>query len=274
MSTTYNPNGTLPAATSPAPVAIATASNATPIAITTSAPHGYNNGDTVQIVGTSASGANGLWVITKTGASSFTLNGSTASGAGTGGIATDYSINPLLTIPADGDLVNASSVNVPIEGAANAIPYLYARTGAWRVVERTVVHVSDDTWSTWASQSTSGTGAWNQIASTAGLFSGYALPGDVLQLEAALTGAAVTGGAYGAVGVLVDGSTFVTGSAQLVSTSGTPNSVTLIASHVATTPAGGGTYDVSLACYSFAPGNTYTLVGHRSLVLTHYRSNA
>ena len=276
MSTTYNPNGTLPAATSPAPVAIATASNATPIAITTSSPHGYTNGDTVEIVGNSASGANGLWVITKTGASSFTLNGSTASGAGTGGICTDYSVNPLLTIPADGDVMNASSVNVPIEGTANAIPYLYARTGAWRVVDRQVVHVSDDTWATWASHTTTGTGTWNEIPATSALFSGYALPGDVLQLEAAITANAVTGGAYGAVGVFVDGATFVTGSAQIVTspTTTVPNSLTLLASHGVTGSPGGAAYTMSLACYSFAPGDVYTLIGHRSIVLTHYRSNA
>jgi len=274
MSTTYNPNGTLPAATQPVPVSIATASNATPSADTTSSPHGFTDGDTVEIVGCSASGANGLWVIHKTGASSFTLNGSTASGAGTGGIATDYSVNPLLTIPADGDLVNASSVNVPIEGTANAIPYLYARTGAWRVVERQVVHVTDDTWSTWASRTTTGTGAWEEIAATASLFTGYALPGDVLQVEAALTGTATTGGTYGAVGVMVYGSQLVTGSAQVIGTSGTPNSVTLVASHGVSGPAGGSAYQVSLACYSFAPGDAYALQGHRSIVLTHLRSNA
>jgi len=274
MSTVYNPNGTLPAATQPAPVAVATASNATPIAITTSSPHGFTDGDTVEIVGNSAGGANGLWVIHVTGASSFTLNGSTASGAGTGGIATDYSINPLLTIPADGDLVNASSVNVPLEGTANAIPYLYARTGAYRVVDRQVVHVSDDTWATWASRTTTGTGAWEEIAATASLFTGYALPGDVLQVEAALTGTATTGGSYGAVGVMVYGTTLVTGSAQVIGTSGTPNSVTLVASYGVAGSPGGSAYQVSLACYSFAPGDAYALQGHRSIVLTHYRSNA
>ena len=276
MSTTYNPNGTLPAATSPAPVAIATASNATPIAITTSSPHGYTNGDTVEIVGCSASGANGLWVITTTGASSFTLNGSTASGAGTGGIATDYSVNPLLTIPADGDVMNASSVNVPIEGTANAIPYLYARTGAWRLVDRQVVRVSDDTWATWASLTTVGTGTWEEITGTASLFSGYALSGDVLEVTASVTGDAVTGGAYGAIGVMVYGTTLVTGSAQILTgpTTGVPNSATLAASYPVAGSPGGAAYQVSLACYSFAPGNTYALQGHRSIVLHHYRSNA
>jgi hypothetical protein len=65
---------------------VVTASNATPIVVTTSAPHGLNTGARVNISGvTGNSGANGSFTITKTGSTTFTLNNSTGAGAGTGG---------------------------------------------------------------------------------------------------------------------------------------------------------------------------------------------
>lgn len=62
------------------------ATNATPIQITTSAPHGLQTGDrvTVASVGGNAA-ANGDFTITKVGASTYTLNGSTGDGAYTSG---------------------------------------------------------------------------------------------------------------------------------------------------------------------------------------------
>lgn len=75
---------------------ITAATNATPIAITTSAPHGYATGQQVRItsvLGNTA--ANGVWTITVTGSTTFTLNGSTGSGAYTAGgrvVAVDNSI--------------------------------------------------------------------------------------------------------------------------------------------------------------------------------------
>jgi hypothetical protein len=134
MSSTYNPKGTVPQATAPAPVAIASSTNASPIAVTTAAPHGYNNGDNVEITGHDQTAANGFWIISVTGASSFTLAGSTGSGVGTAtGQAQDYSVNPTLTSPGDGDLATAASVNVSIQGTANAIPYLNRRVGAFNL---------------------------------------------------------------------------------------------------------------------------------------------
>lgn len=52
------------------------------IAVTTSAAHGLNTGDIVQISGVAspAGAANGQWVITKTSATAFTLNNSLGSG--------------------------------------------------------------------------------------------------------------------------------------------------------------------------------------------------
>lgn len=61
---------------------ISSSTNATPIAITCTA-HGYSTGDTVVITGhTTNTNANGTWEITVTGASTFTLDGSTGNGVG------------------------------------------------------------------------------------------------------------------------------------------------------------------------------------------------
>lgn len=58
------------------------ASNASPIEITTGFAHGRTTGDSVTIAGvTGNTAANGTWTITVTGATTFTLDGSTGSGA-------------------------------------------------------------------------------------------------------------------------------------------------------------------------------------------------
>lgn len=62
---------------------ISSSTNATPIAITTSAAHGYSTGDTVFICDhTTNTNANGTWEITVTGSTTFTLNSSTGNGVG------------------------------------------------------------------------------------------------------------------------------------------------------------------------------------------------
>lgn len=62
------------------------ATNASPIAITTSGDHGWANGDSVTITGVLGNtAANGTFTITSTGATTFTLDSSTGSGAYTSG---------------------------------------------------------------------------------------------------------------------------------------------------------------------------------------------
>jgi len=66
-----------------APRAIASSTNASPIAITMAAPHGYATGDKVSIVGHLVNtNANGSWVVTVTGATTLTLNDSVGNGVG------------------------------------------------------------------------------------------------------------------------------------------------------------------------------------------------
>ena len=95
-------------------ITITGASNASPIVITATA-HGLETGDIVQNSGIGGNlAANGQFVITKTGANSFTLNNSNGSGAYTsGGTAAHvgWSVAPDLTAPSWGDVpTNAALV--------------------------------------------------------------------------------------------------------------------------------------------------------------------
>ena len=66
----------------PATKAIVSSTNASPIQVTVTS-HGYATGDVVQITGhTVNSAANGVWIVTNTGANTFTLDGSTGNGVG------------------------------------------------------------------------------------------------------------------------------------------------------------------------------------------------
>lgn len=65
---------------------VTAATNASPIAVTTSAPHGMTTGDTVTISGVGGNtAANGTFTVTVTGSTTFTLGGSTGNGAYTSG---------------------------------------------------------------------------------------------------------------------------------------------------------------------------------------------
>lgn len=67
-------------------IGITSHNTATPIVVTASGSHGYSTGDTVFITGTSESAINDKhYVITVTGATTFSLDGSTGASGGTGG---------------------------------------------------------------------------------------------------------------------------------------------------------------------------------------------
>ncbi len=73
---------------------VTAATNASPIAITTSAPHNLITGDIVSIpVASGNTAAAGAWIVTVTGASTFTLNGSVGNGVFSG--TTSYSSSQL-----------------------------------------------------------------------------------------------------------------------------------------------------------------------------------
>ena len=65
------------------PRAIASSVNATPIEVTTAAPHGYATGDKVSINGHLVNtNANGSWAVTVTGPTTLELDGSVGNGIG------------------------------------------------------------------------------------------------------------------------------------------------------------------------------------------------
>lgn len=195
MSSIYNPNGTLPTPPSNAGAQnrfnILSSTNASPIVVTFASSTGIQNGDTIEIEGhLTNTAANGLWVATLvSGSTVYSLNGSTGNGVGGNtGWATDYTLNPLLTIPSDGDLINAATVNTPIEGISNAIPFLYRGLGKYRFYDSYTTTYGTNSggppvWST----TTTGSATYVACTSATGLFGlvpGPALiAGDALDLS-------------------------------------------------------------------------------------------
>jgi hypothetical protein len=90
-----------------APRAIASSTNASPIVVTTAAPHGYATGQKIAIIGHLVNtNANGFWEITVTGASTFQLTKNTvtnliSSGNGVGGATGTYIQKPKYAFAAD-----------------------------------------------------------------------------------------------------------------------------------------------------------------------------
>lgn len=84
------------------PVAIASSTNATPIVVTTAAAHNYTTGQRATIAGHTVNlAANGTWLITVTGATTFRLEGSVGVGVGGAtGTATlaDYNTSDVLIL--------------------------------------------------------------------------------------------------------------------------------------------------------------------------------
>lgn len=118
--------------TTPLARTITNATNATPIVITTSADHLFATFDRVKIEGVGGNtAANGTWAITKLTATTFSLDGSVGNGAYTsGGTATNHALTPQFTIPSDGDVPDAASVNVALQALADRTQALAARLGA------------------------------------------------------------------------------------------------------------------------------------------------
>lgn len=169
MSTVYNGDGTIPQATNPYnPIDIASVANAGgAIEIVTTPAHGFNDGDTITVEGCLRAEANGLWSIVVLGAHTFVLNGSTfVSTAGAGGIAIDYSVNPLITIPSDGDPRDVSSVNPALEESANIVPYLYKRVGQYNLYNAGRYGGSNAIAGNWQSQTITSGGGWTLITGT------------------------------------------------------------------------------------------------------------
>lgn len=140
MSTTYRG---IPDASTPVPssaLSIASSTNATPIVVTTTAPHGLTDGDFVQIIlHATNTAANGLWVIHYLSPTTFSLlvpkthANSVGNGVGgaTGAIGV-FAWDTLITLSSDFvDDDNAAAIAVPAEALADraaALGRLLAQT--------------------------------------------------------------------------------------------------------------------------------------------------
>jgi hypothetical protein len=284
VSTQYNPNGTLPQATAPAPVAIASSTNTSPIEIATTTPHGYTEGDTVQVIGHDQLAANGDWVIALTGASSFTLTGSVGTGAGGAtGQVQDFSVNPLLTLPADGDLRYAASVNVPISGQANVAPWLYKRVGKYATHD---VYASDDFLAVGNVYSATAlpTATWTTLTGLGMLFSSqadrYLATGDQLDIVLSTSISVGASEEFGlAVGIAYNGGAFnpISGTVRSASNANAAAVVFPISCSVllSTGFSANDRFDLAVMGYlpTVGPVTINVMTGY-SLVCCHLRSNA
>lgn len=101
-ATSLGVNGTWTNANQPlrqATKVLSAATNATPIAITTTTAHGWSTGDYVSITGAVGNtAANGQWQITVTSTTAYTLNGSAGNGTWTSGGAATWFTNNVITL--------------------------------------------------------------------------------------------------------------------------------------------------------------------------------
>jgi hypothetical protein len=136
MSTTYK--GQAANVTIPAPLAIVSSTDATPIVVTTLA-HGLTSGDTVDIFGHAVNvAANGIGVVDVITGTTFALRGSAGSGAGAGGATGTVQPRTFVTTvqqPSDGDAAAAASIDTPMQAAADREAALLVMTGSGALVD-------------------------------------------------------------------------------------------------------------------------------------------
>jgi hypothetical protein len=285
MSSIYNPNGAAPtySVAGQQLFPIASSTNATPIKVTLQTPTTFGDQDTVEIQGHQTNtAANGVWTVSKIDSSNFFLNGSIGNGVGGAtGTAQDFSIYPVLSVPGDGDLVNAANVNTPIEGSANAIPFLYRLTGAYRMINSYSVQFGNQAVSvnpSYGAITTASTTFVNATGQTALLFGAGFKPclqvNDLLQY----TGywqweSGASHQSYTTLGFQKNGGSYsqVTNCASAF---GNANSVSTATIDGSFQPGSANSFDFSIMILNI-PGtsDTFTFFGGASLRVNHYRLN-
>src|SRR6185312_9513734 len=126
----------------PAAINIAASSNASPIIVTCSTPHGLSTGDVVSISGHQSNvSANGQFSITVTSTTQFAI---VAVGVAIGGAT--GTVQPLKSqsfqIPSDGDAASAAAFNVPYEALGDRSAAQLVLTGAYKLAA-TVSHIAN-----------------------------------------------------------------------------------------------------------------------------------
>ncbi len=116
----------------PVAVNILSSTNTSPIAVTTSTPHGAETGEFVMIVGhLTNTAANGSWRVIRISATQVQLVGSTGSGVGGAtGTLHDQCFGSAITVPADGDDPTGTVFATPSVGLQDRTAWLN-KTMSW-----------------------------------------------------------------------------------------------------------------------------------------------
>jgi hypothetical protein len=135
MPSNYNGVATALAALLPTAKTIASSTNTAPIVITTSAPHGCETGDSIEVFSHLVNtNANGQWEVVVTGATTLKLVGSTGNGVGgaTGSIH-NQGFGSDIQIPSVGDPRQIAGIAAAIEALADRTVLLEQQLG-WNLV--------------------------------------------------------------------------------------------------------------------------------------------
>jgi hypothetical protein len=191
MSAIWNPDGSVPFPVTGAQTRVAVASVVfnigTGIVVTTQAANGYQDGDTIELEGVYNSGSttvlsaiNGVYSIGYINTTQFILNTSATLAAtqSNTGFTIDYSVNPVFQLMGDGDALKASNLNPAIQGATNAIPFLYRKSGKYRLhdIYAATIGTARATWSSTTTTSTSYISAISATGLLSSDFSTYPSP--------------------------------------------------------------------------------------------------
>lgn len=192
-----------------AAVNIASSTNASPIVVTTSAPHGLLEGDRVLVVGHATNtAANGTWFAHIVDGAHVALYGGWTPGTGVTSASTGNGVGgatgttkflglmPRVLLPDDAsELVTVEPVNVPAEDAKDVGAWLAERVGAYRLVDDDVVgNIPNATpFALWAPAYQAAHGSWGALDNLLALESvtPYDVqPGDVIAAELVTSGQA------------------------------------------------------------------------------------
>ena len=199
----------------PAAVAIASTTFTNPIVVTTSAPHGLLNGDRVHVYQhVSNTAANGIWTVTRTGASTYTIPVAGVAAGGASGSSQGLVYGAALTLPADADASSAAIYNAALAPLTDRSAATITSIGVYKLAQKSIAYYANPlagVGTQWAyiaaggvtaatpAQMTSGGVGWAQVAgsnfsvlpTTSGVAPVFALTGitfgDVLQITMTTT---------------------------------------------------------------------------------------
>lgn len=197
-------------------LSVLAATNATPIEVQTTVAHGLQTGERVVISGVVGNLAtNGTFYIAVTDVDKFEIYDNWTGGAvanpvaGSGAYVSGGTVAPqgwasTLQLPADGDAIDASSVNVATEGEGDREAWLVERTGAYRLVELahfTITVAGPGAFTIGAPGVIASTnGAWGDVAAINALIDAAygvgvdVVPGDLVKITCSGTNEVQSGG--------------------------------------------------------------------------------